>query len=166
MKHLDKLRLLNSIESKVRELNDESNRFLLSDTQYLLYTLINDNDTPFIFEKSGCMLEHIMIDEFQDTSSIQWQNFKILLKECMSKSRTDGNTINNLIVGDVKQSIYRWRAGDWRLLNGIERQFGQQFSDMDVRTLQTNYRSERNIIEFNNCFSELRQDLNMHRNLR
>ena len=98
------------------------------------------------------MLEHIMIDEFQDTSSIQWQNFKILLKECMSKSRTDGNTINNLIVGDVKQSIYRWRAGDWRLLNGIERQFGQQFSDMDVRTLQTNYRSERNIIEFNNCF--------------
>lgn len=152
LKHLDKLRLLNSIESKVRELNDESNRFLLSDTQYLLYTLINDNDTPFIFEKSGCMLEHIMIDEFQDTSSIQWQNFKILLKECMSKSRTDGNTINNLIVGDVKQSIYRWRAGDWRLLNGIERQFGQQFSDMDVRTLQTNYRSERNIIEFNNCF--------------
>lgn len=155
LRHLDKLRLLNSIEEKVRELNMDANRFLLSDTQYLLHSLINDNDTPFIFEKSGCQLEHIMIDEFQDTSSVQWQNFKILLKECMSKSDDGAGTINNLIVGDVKQSIYRWRAGDWRLLNGIERQFGPQYGGIDIRTLQTNYRSERNIIEFNNCFFKI-----------
>lgn len=155
LKHLDKLRLLNSIESKVRELNRDSNRFLLSDTQFLLYTLISDSDTPFIFEKAGCMLEHIMIDEFQDTSSVQWQNFKILLKECMSKAKSDVDTINNLIVGDVKQSIYRWRAGDWSLLNSIEKQFGRNFNDVDVRTLQTNYRSESNIIEFNNNFFKI-----------
>lgn len=162
LRHLDKLRLLNGIETKVRQLNNEANRFLLSDTQFLLHTLIKDSDSPFIFEKAGCRLEHIMIDEFQDTSSIQWQNFKVLLKECMSH-RNDGynTTVNNnalthnLIVGDVKQSIYRWRAGDWRLLNNIEAQFDNPESNIEIRNLQTNYRSEKNIIEFNNCFFKI-----------
>lgn len=153
LKHLDKLRLLNSIESKVRELNSDANRFLLSDTQHLLHTLINDSDTPFIFEKAGCQLERIMIDEFQDTSTVQWQNFKVLLKECMSRRyNANPNIVNNLIVGDVKQSIYRWRSGDWRLLNNIGKQFGLPGQNIEVRALQTNYRSERNIINFNNCF--------------
>lgn len=152
LRHLNKLRLLNSIEAKVREMNDEANRFLLSDTQYLLHTLIKDNDTPFIFEKAGCQLEHIMIDEFQDTGSVQWQNFKVLLKECMSHGREDDFTIRNLIVGDVKQSIYRWRSGDWRLLNNIDRQFDYPEKNIEIRSLQTNYRSEKNIIDFNNVF--------------
>ena len=68
---------LDSIEQKVREMNDEANRFLLSDTQQLLHSLIKDSDSPFIFEKIGTRLEHIMIDEFQDTSTVQWQNFKV-----------------------------------------------------------------------------------------
>lgn len=152
LRHLNKLRLLNSIETKVRELNDEANRFLLSDTQYLLHTLIKDNDTPFIFEKAGCQIEHIMIDEFQDTGSVQWQNFKILLKECMSHGREDDSTIRNLIVGDVKQSIYRWRSGDWRLLNNINRQFDYPEKNVEIRSLRANYRSEKNIIDFNNVF--------------
>lgn len=152
LRHLDKLRLLNRIEAKVRELNAESNQFLLSDTQYLLHTLIKDSDSPFIFEKIGSRLEHVMIDEFQDTSQIQWQNFKVLLQECMSHAQDDPNTIHNLIVGDVKQSIYRWRSGDWRLLNGIEGQFSDPNSTVDVRSLRTNRRSERNVIDFNNAF--------------
>ena len=155
LRHLDKLRLLNSIESKVRELNGDANRFLLSDTQHLLHTLIRDNDTPFIFEKAGCQLEHIMIDEFQDTSTVQWQNFKVLLKECMSRSNAGSDVVNNLIVGDVKQSIYRWRAGDWRLLNNIEKQFSLPEQNIGIMTLQTNYRSERNIINFNNSFFKI-----------
>ncbi len=155
LKHLSKLRLLNEIEIKVRELNEDANRFLLSDTQYLLRSLINDNDSPFIFEKAGCQLEHIMIDEFQDTSSVQWQNFKVLLKECMSHGSIDDDTVNNLIVGDVKQSIYRWRAGDWRLLNNIRNQFPSSEEQVDVCSLQTNYRSEKNIIDFNNAFFTL-----------
>lgn len=162
LRHLDKLRLLNGIENKVRQLNSDANRFLLSDTQFLLHTLIKDNDSPFIFEKAGCRLEHIMIDEFQDTSSIQWQNFKVLLNECMSHygdgngddSQSD-NLTRNLIVGDVKQSIYRWRSGDWRLLNDINAQFARPESNVEIKNLQTNYRSERNIIEFNNCFFKL-----------
>ena len=147
LRHLTQLRLLGSIEQKVRTLNDESNRFLLSDTQQLLHALISDSDSPFIFEKIGTQLEHVMIDEFQDTSTIQWKNFKVLLNECMSHQDSE-----NLIVGDVKQSIYRWRSGDWRLLNAIDREFPYADETVEIKPLETNYRSERNIIAFNNAF--------------
>lgn len=146
-KHLDQLRLLGAIESKVRELNADANRFLLSDTQGMLHSLISDSDTPFIYEKIGSRLSHVMIDEFQDTSTVQWQNFKVLLQECMSHAEA-----GNLIVGDVKQSIYRWRSGDWRLLNGIESQFPHPGSLLSLKTLGHNYRSRRNIVTFNNLF--------------
>ena len=147
LRHLNQLRLLGSIEQKVRQMNEEANRFLLSDTQQLLHSLIKDSDSPFIFEKIGTQLEHVMIDEFQDTSTVQWQNFKVLLQECMSHADTE-----NLIVGDVKQSIYRWRSGDWRLLNAIDREFPHADEQLEVKPLETNYRSERRIIEFNNAF--------------
>ena len=145
LKHLNQLRLLNHIETKVHELNAGANRFLLSDTQQLLHSLIGESDSPFIFEKIGTQIEHVMIDEFQDTSTVQWQNFKVLLSEAMSHEDT-----SNLVVGDVKQSIYRWRSGDWRLLNDIERQFSAL--QIETRNLGTNYRSERRVIEFNNAF--------------
>ena len=155
LRHLNQLRLLNSIEKKVREMNVEANRFLLSDTHTLLHSLVKDNDSPFIFEKIGTHLENIMIDEFQDTSTIQWQNFKVLLEECMSHGEEQGN----LIVGDVKQSIYRWRSGDWRMLNNIEREFPYMRSMLKVRTLDTNYRSQRRVINFNNAFFERAAEL-------
>ncbi len=154
LRHLNQLRLLSNIEQKVRELNEEANRFLLSDTQQFLHDLIDDSDSPFIFEKIGTQLEHIMIDEFQDTSTVQWQNFKILLEETMSREpsvRRNG-VIQNLIVGDVKQSIYRWRSGDWRLLNGIDRQFGAGGNRLVIHSLDKNFRSARRVIEFNNAF--------------
>ena len=147
LRHLSQLRLLSSIETKVRELNDNANRFLLSDTQRLLHDLIDGSDSPFIFEKIGAQLEHIMIDEFQDTSTIQWQNFKVLLQEAMSHEGS-----SNLIVGDVKQSIYRWRNGDWRLLAGIKNEFPHADQLIEERPLDINYRSTRNIIDFNNAF--------------
>ena len=145
LRHLNQLRLLSSIEQKVHALNEANNRFLLSDTQQLLHSLIGESDSPFIFEKIGTQIEHVMIDEFQDTSTIQWRNFHVLLAEAMSHEHT-----SNLIVGDVKQSIYRWRSGDWRLLNGIENQFSEQ--QIETRNLQTNYRSLRRVIAFNNAF--------------
>ena len=152
LRHLNQLRLLSSIEQKVHELNESANRFLLSDTQQLLHSLIGESDSPFIFEKIGTQLEHVMIDEFQDTSTVQWQNFRVLLAEAMSHEGS-----SNLIVGDVKQSIYRWRSGDWRLLNDIE----QQFNALQIETLplKTNYRSERGIITFNNAFFRQAADL-------
>ncbi len=147
LKHLNQLRLLGSIDRKVREMNQEANRFLLSDTQTLLHSLIQDSDSPFIFEKIGTQLEHVMIDEFQDTSTVQWKNFKVLLEETMSHENA-----GNLIVGDVKQSIYRWRSGDWRLLNNIKEEFESEGKSVEIKDLDTNYRSDRNIIDFNNAF--------------
>jgi ATP-dependent exoDNAse (exonuclease V) beta subunit len=145
LRHLNQLRLLSSIEGKVREINETSNRFLLSNTQHLLHALIGESDSPFIFEKIGTQLEHVMIDEFQDTSTVQWQNFRVLLAETMSHAQG-----SSLIVGDVKQSIYRWRSGDWRLLNDIEQQFSTQ--QITTTSLKTNFRSDRNVITFNNLF--------------
>jgi ATP-dependent exoDNAse (exonuclease V) beta subunit len=147
LRHLNQLRLLGSIEQKVRLMNEEANRFLLSDTQQLLHSLIKESDSPFIFEKIGSQLEHVMIDEFQDTSTVQWQNFKVLLQECLSHVDTE-----NLIVGDVKQSIYRWRSGDWRLLNAIDQEFPHADAMLEIKPLKTNYRSCRHIIDFNNAF--------------
>lgn len=145
LSHLSQLRLLHAIADAVDNLNKDSNRFMLSNTQALLKELISDSDTPFIFEKIGARLKHIMIDEFQDTSTIQWKNFLALLNNCMAQELSQ-----NLIVGDIKQSIYRWRQGDWRILNDIENEFPNQ--KIDLQTLDYNYRSEKRIIDFNNAF--------------
>ncbi len=154
LKHLNQLRLLSNIEQQVRKLNEEANRFLLSDTQQFLNDLIDDSDSPFIFEKIGAQLEHIMIDEFQDTSTVQWKNFKLLLEETMSRDASElpPNVIRNMIVGDVKQSIYRWRNGDWRLLNGIEKQFKKGAHQLLTHHLDTNFRSSYHVVHFNNAF--------------
>lgn len=162
LRHIDQLRLLGSIENTVRQLNSEAGRFQLSDTQFLLHKLIGESDSPFIFEKIGTQLEHIMIDEFQDTSRTQWGNFKILLDETMSRNNpdrreagdmdSDYQVTGNLIVGDVKQSIYRWREGDWRLLNNILDEFPGREGEISIRHLDVNYRSAGRIIKFNNAF--------------
>ena len=154
LRHLNQLRLLGSIEQKVRQLNETSNRFLLSDTQQLLHALISDSDSPFIFEKIGTQLEHVMIDEFQDTSTVQWKNFKVLLSETMSHQGSE-----NLIVGDVKQSIYRWRSGDWRLLNDIEKEFPNPEEQIQIADLDVNRRSQRNVVAFNNAFFSCARDV-------
>lgn len=159
LQNMKNLLLLNDIEKKVREMNSEANRFLLSDTQHLLHMMINDSDTPFIFEKIGTHLKYIMIDEFQDTSTVQWQNFLVLLHECMSHGAE--YDVNNLIVGDIKQSIYRWRSGDWQILENIENTFGKAATD--IRSLSSNYRSSRNIVAFNNLFFNIAARLEAER---
>ena len=141
--HLNQLRLLGSIQQRVSAINGEAGRFLLSDTQHFLHQFMDGSDSPFIFEKMGVRLKHIMIDEFQDTSTVQWNNFKVLLEETMSHD-------TNLIVGDVKQSIYRWRSGDWRLLNNIQDEFSNE--QLYIDNMDTNFRSAKNIIDFNNNF--------------
>lgn len=143
-KHLNPLRLLGAINEEITDINYEKDKFLLAKTPILLKDLIDDQDAPFIYEKIGTRFNHIMIDEFQDTSTMQWDNFKVLLKENMASG------FNNLIVGDIKQSIYRWRNGDWRILNNIEQEL-KQFTPQ-IRNLSFNFRSERRIINFNNAF--------------
>lgn len=147
LSHLSELRLLHAIADAVDNLTKDTNRFMLSNTQALLKELIADSDTPFIFERIGARLKHVMIDEFQDTSTIQWQNFQVLLANCMAQELSQ-----NLIVGDIKQSVYRWRQGDWGILNNIEKSFAHQ--KIRLKTLDYNYRSEKRIIDFNNAFWE------------
>ena len=150
LRHLNDMRLLARIEDCAHNLNEAAQRFMLSDTQSLLHEIIGEDDAPFIFEKIGSRLKHVMIDEFQDTSTVQWKNFLTLLRECMSTcDSTNQKLCNNLIVGDVKQSIYRFRSGDWRLLNNLEDSFGEQCK---VEPLKTNWRSWKNVVNFNNIF--------------
>jgi ATP-dependent exoDNAse (exonuclease V) beta subunit len=149
LQYLNNLQLLTHIDEEVRLLNREQNRFLLSDTNALLHSLVRDGDSSFVFEKIGANIRNVMIDEFQDTSRLQWDNFKTLLFEGLSQGA------DSLIVGDVKQSIYRWRNGDWRILNSLgsdEETGGTPRFPFPVRieTLKTNRRSETNIIDFNN----------------
>lgn len=145
LKNINELRLLGRIQEEVRNINTVNNNYPLSNTQKLLRDLIDQQDSPFIYEKIGGQLRYIMIDEFQDTSTVQWDNFKILLDDCLA------HNAGSLIVGDVKQSIYRWRNGDWRLLQQLST--SEDFR-IGVKTLDTNYRSQANIILFNNEFFE------------
>ena len=142
MQHLNKVQLLANIDEEVRQLNRENNRFLLSDTNALLHQLVKDGDSSFVFEKIGTNIRNVMIDEFQDTSRMQWGNFKLLLLEGLSQGA------DSLIVGDVKQSIYRWRNGDWGILNGLNDRI--EHFPIRVETLKINRRSETNVIRFNN----------------
>lgn len=145
--NLYQLGILNDLYKEVRAYCNEKGLMLLSDTTNILNILIDGNDTSFLFEKTGNYFKHLMIDEFQDTSSMQWKNFRPLVVNSLS----EGNRA--MIVGDVKQSIYRWRNGDWSLLaSGVE----QEFRHLGVENivLGNNWRSAREIVEFNNLFFE------------
>jgi len=145
--HLNKVGLLTDISREVRELNRENNRFLLSDTNALLKSLIDGSDASFVYEKTGTELNHILFDEFQDTSRMQWDTFRPLLAEGLA------NGYKSLIVGDEKQSIYRWRNGDWRILGNIQSEMHP--AEVKEEVLKNNWRSERHIIHFNNTLFQL-----------
>lgn len=121
----------------------EKNVLSLDDSNSILRGIIDGSDAPFVYEKLGVRFENFLLDEFQDTSTIQWQNFLPLLKE----SEASGH--DNLVVGDVKQSIYRWRGSDWNLLAS---KLGEQFPSARVDPLDANWRSCTGIVAFNNAF--------------
>ncbi len=123
----------------------ENNLVLLSETNDFLNRLIGEDDTPFVYEKVGTRLNHYMLDEFQDTSALQWKNFEPLLQDSLD------NGWDNLLVGDVKQSIYRWRNSDWELLNHkVYNTFGSEMCKVIPK--RENWRSGEYIVKFNNEF--------------
>jgi ATP-dependent exoDNAse (exonuclease V) beta subunit len=140
-RNLHQLGLIRNITDEISEQNATNNRFMLSDTALFLHRMIDHSDAPFIYEKLGAEIRHVMIDEFQDTSRLQWNNFKVFLSDIQANDRF------SLIVGDVKQSIYRWRNGDWRILGNLGKELG-----VEELNLNNNYRSEKEIITFNNSF--------------
>jgi len=151
IKQMRMLGILADLKAEISSLLHEKGVLQLSDANLLLSKIIGNSDSPFIYEKTGTWYKHFMLDEFQDTSGLQWNNFKPLI----ANSLAEGN--KNLIVGDVKQSIYRWRNSDWRILAGqLYTDFGE--TQTETFTLENNWRSDLNIINFNNqIFKELVQ---------
>jgi ATP-dependent helicase/nuclease subunit A len=147
-KNLFALGIITNIQIHLRAIRDEDNMLLISDLPVLLHALINNNDSPFIYEKCGSYIKHYLIDEFQDTSEIQWNNIYPLLANSLSLGYL------NFLVGDVKQSIYRWRGANWKILAQKLRE--QVHPDMiSFQNLDTNWRSNSNIVSFNNRFFQI-----------
>jgi len=121
----------------------EKNIMSIDDSNTILKGIIDGSDAPFIYEKLGVRYEDFLLDEFQDTSAIQWENFRPLLEESESKGG------KNLVVGDVKQSIYRFRGSDWTLLG---EKIGSQFPRAESASLDCNWRSTRTVVNFNSEF--------------
>ncbi len=148
-KELPQMMLVADIYRVMRQLQQQSNTLNISESTYLLSTLVGEGDAPFVYEKTGAFYSSFLLDEFQDTSLLQWKNIRPLLHEGLSKGAT------SLVVGDVKQSIYRWRNGDWRILG---RQIAQDplLTPYGINTmaLSENYRSRYALIDFANHLTE------------
>ena len=147
MNHLYMLGILSDIGAHIKRYCDENNTVLISSTTEFLNRIMEGCDAPFVYEKTGVNIHHYMMDEFQDTSQLQWNNFQPLLKNSVAEN------YQNLVVGDVKQSIYRFRNSDWSLLqSGVEAAFQ---GNVAKTTLDTNWRSAKNVVLFNNTFFQL-----------
>jgi len=146
------LGILVDLRKVVKELCREKGIVLISDSGHLLKDVIADSETPFVYEKTGSVYSHFMIDEFQDTSGLQWNNFRPLIGNSLSEDNL------SMVVGDVKQAIYRWRSGDWRLLAG---KLGESFPAFGIHNevLNSNWRSQGKIIRFNNTVFRLAPEL-------
>lgn len=121
----------------------EKNLLSLDDSNTILKGIIDGTDAPFIYEKMGVRFEDFLLDEFQDTSQVQWDNFRPLLENAVASGK------DSLVVGDVKQSIYRFRGSDWQLLN---ERVGEAFPRREERPMHDNWRTCRAIVDFNNRF--------------
>ncbi len=143
LKNLYVFGLITDIARKLKEYKDENNLMLLADAPKFLNGVIQDSDTPFIYEKVGSFYRNYLIDEFQDTSGMQWKNFQPLIVNSLDQGHS------SLVVGDVKQAIYRWRGGD---LNLLQQQIVPLIGDerVNMKELGTNFRSAYHIINFNN----------------
>jgi len=146
------LGILVDLRKAVKELCREKGIVLISDSGHLLKNVIADSETPFVYEKTGSVYSYFMIDEFQDTSGIQWNNFKPLIGNSLSEDNLA------MVVGDVKQAIYRWRSGDWRLLAG---KLGESFPAFGLQNevLNSNWRSHGKVIRFNNTLFRLAPEI-------
>lgn len=149
----------------IREFDKQYNNLLtekgvlsLDDSDKLLQKIIDGSDAPFIYEKIGVKYFNYLLDEFQDTSTIQWGNMQPLLDQSNAWGQ------HSLVVGDVKQSIYRWRKGDWRLLGyKLKQHFGEQAEEIPMRE---NWRSAKTILDFcNGFFTRVRDSLGLEKDI-
>ena len=152
LKNITPLSLLNTVEKELTRIREEQNVLSIAEFNKLINDQIRDQPAPFIYERLGEKYRHYFIDEFQDTSELQWQNLVPLINNATS-SEWNGERGTLMIVGDPKQSIYRWRGG--KAEQFIELAKGKHpFNNKDWKlfNLETNYRSYSQVIDFNNEF--------------
>jgi ATP-dependent exoDNAse (exonuclease V) beta subunit len=153
IKNMIPLSLINVIYKEYKQLQEDQNVLSISDFNTIIHNEIKDQPAPFIYERLGDRYRHYFIDEFQDTSQLQWENFIPLIDNALASEDLDGTKGSLMIVGDPKQSIYRWRGGK-----------AEQFIDLSTnvnpfsnkvkseKNLPKNYRSYSEVIDFNNQF--------------
>ncbi|EAY28250.1 UvrD-helicase domain-containing protein [Microscilla marina] len=176
--HIYKMALIHEVESELEELKIENNSIHISDTNKKIAEIISNEPVPFIYERVGEKYNHILIDEFQDTSVLQWQNLLPLVENNLAEHNF------NLIVGDAKQAIYRWRGGEMEQLvhlyknnigallqpslmqentfNLLRDRYATLHQNHLAAQLKHNYRSTREVIEFNNSFFRDLVDMYRH----
>lgn len=152
-KNCTPLSVLNAVNKELDAVKEEQNKVLISEFNAIISKEIADQPTPFIYERLGEKFKHYFIDEFQDTSKMQWQNLIPLIDNAIAGENLEGHKGSLMLVGDAKQSIYRWRGGVAEQFINLYNTTQNPFQvDAEICTLDTNYRSFETIIEFNNNF--------------
>ena len=147
-RNITPLSVLNAINNELKALKIEQNKMLISEFNSIISNQIKNQPTPFIYERLGEKFKHYFIDEFQDTSQMQWENLIPLLDNSLATE-----TGSTMLVGDAKQAIYRWRGGKAEQFIDLFNEKSKPFQvDQKVENLKFNYRSFKEIIAFNNGF--------------
>lgn len=152
-KNLVPLSLLSAIQSQIEEIKEENSLVLISEFNATIGKAVKDQPAPFIYERLGDRYRHYFIDEFQDTSQLQWENLIPLVDHTLSGEHPGQETGSLTLVGDAKQSIYRWRGGKAeQFMELCEKKHPFSIEDLEMQVLPNNYRSAKTIVEFNNDF--------------
>lgn len=156
LKNITPLSLLNTVSNELAKIQSEQNILSISEFNAIIHREIQNQPAPFIYERLGERYRHFFIDEFQDTSEMQWQNLIPLIDNALSGQDDLGNKGTLMIVGDPKQSIYRWRGGKAEQFIELSKDVNP-FNNPDklIKHLDTNYRSYSEVIDFNNAFFKL-----------
>lgn len=156
LKNITPLSLLNTVSNELAKIQSEQNILSISEFNAIIHREIQNQPAPFIYERLGERYRHFFIDEFQDTSEMQWQNLIPLIDNALSGQDDFGNKGTLMIVGDPKQSIYRWRGGKAEQFIELSKDTNPfNNPDKEIRHLNTNYRSYSEVIDFNNAFFKL-----------
>ena len=151
-KHFSPMAFFKMIEDELQEIQKEENKLLIETFNYKIFNKVLNFSSPYIYEKLGEKYKYFFLDEFQDTSFLQWQNLIPLISNSIENMDELGETGKLLLVGDPKQSIYRWRGGNVEQFINLLSQKSPFQIKSKIQTLKNNYRSSKKVVNFNNNF--------------
>lgn len=152
LKNITPLSVLSAIGQSLQNIKNENEILLISEFNSIINSEINAQPAPFIYERMGEKFRHYFIDEFQDTSELQWENLIPLIDNAIAGENLKGETGSVLLVGDAKQAIYRWRGGKAEQFIALYSGKTPFFVKPKLETLGSNFRSLKAIVNFNNSF--------------